>query len=199
VWNLWLDPRELETEASRYWWLCLIAGVSWLAVSLIVFRFDWLTVLAIGILFGSIAIAAGVMEILVAAGVATRGWKILHYLAGFAFIVIGIISFLTPGNTFVALAALVSFFFAIGGAFDIVTALATRERFELWWLQLIAGVAEVALAFWAAGYWNRSVVLLVAWIGASTMFRGIVMILLGFKLAALREGERVPVHAARAA
>jgi uncharacterized membrane protein HdeD (DUF308 family) len=75
--------------------------------------------------------------------------------------------------------------------------------FEVWWLQLIAGIAEIGLGFWAAGYWSRSVVLLVALIGASASFRGITMVLLAFKLYALRErrreGARIPVRATRAA
>jgi uncharacterized membrane protein HdeD (DUF308 family) len=181
----WLQPDDVAETASRYWWLFMLTGFAWLFVSLIVFRFDWLTVVAVGVLFGSIAVAAGVVEIATAS--ASNGlWKVLHYVAGAAFIVIGILSFLTPGNTFVALAALVSFFFVIAGTFDIVTAIATRSRLDFWWLQLLSGVLQVALGFWAAGYWNRSVVLLVVWIGASTMFRGIAMIVFGFKLHALR-------------
>jgi uncharacterized membrane protein HdeD (DUF308 family) len=196
--TFWLGPKELTGTASRYWWMFLIAGVSSIAVSLIIFRFDWLSVLAIGILFGCIAISAGVVE-LAAASVSADGWKILRYVVGFAFIVLGVLALFTPGNTFVALAALVSFFFAIAGAFDIVAAIATRHDFEVWWLQLIAGIAELGLGFWAAGYWSRSVVLLVAWIGASMLFRGITMVLLAFKLHALSEGERIPVRVARAA
>jgi uncharacterized membrane protein HdeD (DUF308 family) len=183
--RFWLQPDDVATAASRYWWTFMLAGFGWLLVSLIVFRFDYLTVVAVGVLFGVIAVSAGVMEI--AAASASNGvWKILHYLLGATFIVIGVLSFFTPGNTFVALAALVSFFFVIGGAFDIVTALATRSLLDFWWLQLLSGVAQVALGFWAAGYWSRSVVLLVVWIGATTMFRGIAMIILGFKLHALR-------------
>jgi uncharacterized membrane protein HdeD (DUF308 family) len=183
--RFWLQPDDVAEAASRYWWMFMLAGFGWLFVSLIVFRFDWLTVLAIGVLFGTIAVTAGAMEI--AAASASKGvWKILRYLLGAAFVVIGVLSFFTPGNTFVALAALVSFFFVIGGAFDIVTALATRSLLDFWWLQLLSGVAQVALGFWAAGYWSRSVVLLVVWIGATTMFRGIAMIIFGFKLHMLR-------------
>jgi uncharacterized membrane protein HdeD (DUF308 family) len=59
-----------------------------------------------------------------------------------------------------------------------------------WWLQLVSGVFEVALGFWAAGYWSRSVVLLVAFVGASTLFRGITAIVFGFKLLQLHRDPR---------
>ncbi|MFL5953357.1 MAG: HdeD family acid-resistance protein [Gaiellaceae bacterium] len=187
--TFWFDPRELAASAARYWWLFIISGVLWLGVSLIIFRFDWATVLAIAVLFGTIAIIAGMLEI-AAAAASTDGWRILRGALGGLFIVIGIVSFFQPGGTFVALAALVSFFFAIAGAFDIVNAIATRAANPVWWFQLLAGALEVGLGFWAAGYWSRSVILLVTFVGALAVFRGVSMIVLGFKLLSLqREGQ----------
>jgi hypothetical protein len=40
--------------------------------------------------------------------------------------------------------------------------IASRKEIEVWWLQLIGGITELALGFWAAGYYGRSAVLLVA-------------------------------------
>jgi uncharacterized membrane protein HdeD (DUF308 family) len=185
----WFQPREAAESAARYWWLFMITGVCWLAVSTIIFRFDWTTVLAIGVLFGSIAIVAGVLEI--AAGAASSGgWMVLHFILGAIFLFVGVLSFFTPGGTFVALAALVSFFFVFAGAFDIITSIATRTEVPFWWVQLVSGIFEVALGFWAAGYWNRSVLLLVAFVGASTLFRGVASIVFGFKLLQLHRDPR---------
>jgi uncharacterized membrane protein HdeD (DUF308 family) len=185
----WFHPREAAESAARYWWLFVLTGVCWLAVSMIIFRFDWTTVLAIGVLFGSIALVAGVVEIAVGAA-SSGGWAVLHYLLAAVFVFVGVLSFFTPGNTFVALAALVSFFFVFAGALDIVTAIATRSEVPFWWLQLVSGGFEVALGFWAAGYWSRSVVLLVAFVGASTLFRGVTAIVFGFKLLQLHRDPR---------
>ena len=43
------------------WWLLLITGIGWILVGLIVLRFDYTSVSAISILFGCVAIAAGVL------------------------------------------------------------------------------------------------------------------------------------------
>jgi uncharacterized membrane protein HdeD (DUF308 family) len=199
--TFWFHPREAAESATRYWWLFIITGVAWLAVSLIVFRFDWTTVLAIAILFGSIAIAAGVLE-LGAAMASSGGWMVLHILLGTAFIVIGVLSYFTPGDTFTALAALVSFFFLFAGTYNIVTSIATRTEVPFWWVQLVSGVLEVGLGFWAAGYWNRSVALLVAFVGATALFRGITSIVFGFKLLQLHRDPRTakaPAAATRTA
>jgi uncharacterized membrane protein HdeD (DUF308 family) len=193
----WLHPREAAEAAAHYWWLFIITGVCWLAVSMIIFRFDWTTVFAIGVLFGSIAIVAGVLE--VAAGMASSGrWAVLHFLLAAIFLFVGVLSYFTPGNTFVALAALVSFFFVFAGAFDIVTSIATRAEVPFWWVQLASGILEVALGFWAAGYWSRSVVLLVAFVGASTVFRGVTAIVFGFKLLQLNRDPRTSTTPAAA-
>jgi uncharacterized membrane protein HdeD (DUF308 family) len=185
----WFHPREAAETAARYWWLFIITGVCWLAVSMIIFRFDWTTVLAIGVLFGTVAVVAGLLEVAVGAA-SSGGWAVLHYVLGAIFLFVGVLSYFTPGGTFVALAALVSFFFVFAGAFDIVASIATRTEVPFWWVQLASGIFEVALGFWAAGYWSRSVILLVAFVGASTLFRGIASIVFGFKLLQLHRDPR---------
>lgn len=183
--TFWLDSREAAERGSRYWWLFVLAGVSWMLFGLIVFRFTWVSVIAIAVLFGTVAIVAGVLEF-AAASVSNGGWKALRYVLGVVFVAIGVIAMFTPGGTFVALAAIVSFFFVFAGSFDIVGALATRSQNRVWGFQLVAGIVQVALGFWAAGNWSRSVVLLVAWVGAVAMFRGVSMLVLGFKLRELQ-------------
>jgi len=55
--------------------------------------------------------------------------------------------------------------------------------------RLAIGIIELLLGFWAAGYWGRSAVLLVAWVAAFTIIRGVRDIVLAFRL---REIERRP-------
>jgi uncharacterized membrane protein HdeD (DUF308 family) len=54
-------------------------------------------------------------------------------------------------------------------------AISARKEIEVWWLQLVGGIIELALGFWAAGYWGRSEILLVAWAAAFTLIRGVKM------------------------
>jgi uncharacterized membrane protein HdeD (DUF308 family) len=174
--------REGELErVTSIWWVFLVTGSLWMLVSLLVLRFNYTSVSAISILFGCIAIAMGVNEFF-HVGSSTSGWKIVHVLLGLALIVIGIIAFVHPGDTFEALAAVMSFFLVLKGTFDIVMSLIMRHDAELWWLTLIVGVIELLLGFWAAGYFGRSVVLLVVWIGATALTRGITDVLQAFAL-----------------
>jgi uncharacterized membrane protein HdeD (DUF308 family) len=163
------------------WWLFLVTGTVWIVVAVILLRFDYTTVRAISILFGIVAIAAGVVEIGVT--MLARGWwKLLSGLLAVAFIAAGVISFIHPGDTFKALAAVISFFLIFAGTFDVITAISARKEIEVWWLQLVAGLIELALGFWAAGYYGRSAVLLVAWVSAFTIIRGVRDVVLAFRI-----------------
>jgi uncharacterized membrane protein HdeD (DUF308 family) len=181
-----LYAREVTAEAARLWWVFLITGIAWLLFSIIVFRFDYTTVDAISILFGIVCIAAGINEFFTIP-VSTRWWKWLHALLGIAFIVIGFVAFTSPGNTFAALAGVFAFFLLFKGVFDIVLAIATKDESSVWWLQLVIGIVEILLAFWAAAYFGNAVILLVAWVGVSALLRGITEIIFAFKLHGLRD------------
>jgi uncharacterized membrane protein HdeD (DUF308 family) len=167
------------------WWLFLLFGISWLLVGLIVLRFDYTSVSAISILFGIVALSAGVLELGVAMLV-SGWWKLLYGALAVVFIATGIISFIHPGDTFEALAAVISFFLIFAGTFDIIMAISIRREMEVWWLQLIGGLIELALGFWAAGYYGRSAVLLVAWVAAFAVVRGVREIVFAFRLRELQ-------------
>ena len=97
-------------------------------------------------------------------------------------IIAGIVALIWPGQTFLVLAAIIGWYILFAGIMDIVTSIAVKEENDLWWLQLVLGIAEVLIGFWAVGYTGRSVALLVIWVGASALARGISSIVLGFGL-----------------
>jgi uncharacterized membrane protein HdeD (DUF308 family) len=79
-----------------------------------------------------------------------------------------------------------SFFLIFAGTFDIIWSIASRHEMDVWWLQLIGGIIELALGFWAAGYYGRSAVLLVAWVAAFAIIRGVRDIVFAFRVHALQ-------------
>jgi uncharacterized membrane protein HdeD (DUF308 family) len=177
-------PRTLA-RLGPPWWLFLITGIAWMIVGLIVLRFDYTSVSAISILFGIVAIAAGLFEVGMTM-LASGWWKLLYGVLAVIFIATGIVSFIHPGDTFLALAAVISFFLVFAGTFDIITAISARREIEVWWLQLVGGIIELALGFWAAGYYGRSAVLLVAWVAAFAVIRGVTNIVLAFRVRELQ-------------
>jgi uncharacterized membrane protein HdeD (DUF308 family) len=185
------DDRQIVEAfqaATRLWWIFLVIGTLWLLFAIMVFRFDWRSVSAISIVFGVIMLAAALDEVLAAFAGGQSGWMVaLRLVVAAALVVIGVIAFIHPGNTFAALAAVMSFYFIIKGAFSIVVAIATRKDAELWWLLLLFGFAELLLGFWAAGDFGHRQILLIVWVGAAAFLRGISAIVFGFRVRDLRE------------
>jgi uncharacterized membrane protein HdeD (DUF308 family) len=189
--NRMFTNREVLEDAADHWWLFLLSGIAWLVFSLIVFQWDYSTVYAISILFGIVAIMAGINEF-AAIGVSTSGWKVVRGILGVLFVATGIWALVHPHNAFATLAALVAFFLLFKGIFDITVAFMAKDQFEIWWLQLVVGLLEIALAFWVSGSFYNSVILLVIYVGVTALFRGITEIFLAFKLKGLGAGRLAP-------
>src|SRR6266700_6686375 len=101
--ELGTPARPRVEDAARYWWIFLATGAMWILFAIIVFRFDYTSVNSIAILFGIAMVGAALNEIGNASG-SHGGWRIAHALLSAAFVVIAILSFVHPGNTFAALA-----------------------------------------------------------------------------------------------
>lgn len=182
-----MSDREVLEEAADKWWLFLVGGIAWLIVAMILFQFDYTSVKAVSILFGIVAIFVGVGEF-VAMSVSTTGWKIVRAIMGVIFIVVGIVAFWHPGNTFTALASIIGFFFLFKGTFDLVVAFATKGVDPHWWIQLVVGVIELLIAFWAASaQFSHKAALLVLYVGLIALTKGITDLILAFKLKGVKK------------
>jgi uncharacterized membrane protein HdeD (DUF308 family) len=175
------EEREVTEDAAGRWWLFLLSGIAWLVVALLVFQWNYTTVYAISVLFGVIALAAGVNEF-IAIAVSTTGWKIAHGALGVFFMIAGIWALVHPHAAFTTLAALMGFFILAKGIFDLTVGFMTRRQFDLWWLQLTIGILEILLAFWVAGAFEKQAILLVAYVGIVALARGITELFFAFKL-----------------
>ncbi len=175
------DERDVAAGATGHWWMFLLTGIAWLVFALLLFQWDYTTVYAVSILFGVAALFAAATEFGHMA-VSTTGWKIVHGIVGALFVIAGISAVVRPDVAFATLAALIGFFFLVKGIFDVTVAFVTRDIFDLWWLQLIFGFFEILLAFWVAGAFRRSVILLVVYVGIVALSRGITELFFAFKV-----------------
>ena len=185
MFNTLFTERELVEDAADRWWMFLVTGIGWLVFSLLVFQWDYTTVYAISILFGIVALVAGINEFFQIV-VSSTGWRIVHGILGVLYVVVGVWALVNPRSAFTTLAALVAFFLLFKGIFDLTVAFMTKGEFDLWWLQLILGIVEILLAFWVAGSFRQSAILLVAYVGIIALSRGITELFIAFKLRGLR-------------
>jgi uncharacterized membrane protein HdeD (DUF308 family) len=173
-------------DAGVPWWLYLITGALWFVIAWVVLRFDLTSVATVSVLAGVVILTAGVAELFNA--FVAPGWRWLHGILGVVFVVTGVIAFFRPGGTFAMLAAFVGWYLLFKGMLDIILAFATMDVNDAWWLGLIIGIIEVGLGFWAAGSFGRSVALLITFVAAIALTRGITDIVLAFRIRKLSHG-----------
>lgn len=178
-----MEPRTVDDPAlsmTRHWWWFLVAGVLWILFAWIVLSFDYETVWAVAVFFGVGLIAGGLMSIML--GIDARSWRWLHLTFGVISVLAGFIALIWPGQTFLVLAAIIGWYVMLTGIIDLATSIATKHENDMWWLQLIVGIAQILVGFWAIGYAGRSIALLVIWVGATALARGISSLVIGFGL-----------------
>lgn len=174
------QPVAVDSEIlGPPWWCYLAAGIAWLIYAFIVLSFDIATIWAIALFAGFLFVASALSEFLIAA--VAPGWKWAHGLLGLIFVGGAVFCFAWPESTFLVLAAIVAWVLLFQGVFNIIIAISYRE-YDLWWFWLVLGIAEILIAFWAIGYEGRSIALLVIWVAASALAKGITDMMLAFEV-----------------
>jgi uncharacterized membrane protein HdeD (DUF308 family) len=172
---------------ANLWWLWIISGVFWILVALVVLQFDQASITTVGVLIGIMFLAAGFQNFFLGslAGGATQ-W--IMWIFGVLFVIAGVISLVSPEDTFAGIADILGFLFLLVGVFWLVEAFAERETNEFWWFGLISGVAMIILAFWTGGQFfiEKQYVLLV-FAGIWALFHGVGDLIKAFQIRALRD------------
>ena len=175
------EGRAILRGLARFWWLWLVFGIAWVLISLVILQFDDASITTVGVLIGLMFFISGIQQFAIASMVDRGGW--LYGLFGVLFVIAGVISFISPENTFAAIADILGFLFLIVGVFWIIQAFVSREINELWWLGLLAGILMVILAFWTGGQFfiEKSYVLLV-FAGIWALMQGVTDVVRAFQI-----------------
>jgi uncharacterized membrane protein HdeD (DUF308 family) len=183
---MFVEGDQPLQELGRKWWLLLLLGIGWLLFAWVVLSFKFNTVWAVAIFAGCAFIVGGVAELVTAS--AAPSWRWMYYLLGIISIIAGIMCFAWPGQTFLVLAAILAWYLLFKGIFDVVISFMIRAVDSEWWLTLIVGIVQIVIGFWAIGYEGRSIALLVIWVGAMALARGIINIVMAFKVRKFKDG-----------
>jgi hypothetical protein len=179
-------PREAAREATRAWWLWLVAGVAWIVVSLIILQFDATSVTTVGVLTGVLFTLSAAQNFALVAIPSALRW--VAALFGLLFAISALIWFMNPTSTFVALADMLGFLLGLVGVWWMIEAFLERPVNPLWWMGLIAGILMTGLAFSAAAQLaaNRAYLLLV-YAGLWALMQGITHIARAFAIRRLHD------------
>ena len=180
------EGRAILRGLARFWWLWLVFGIAWVLISLVILQFDDASITTVGVLIGLMFFISGIQQFAIAGMVERGGW--LFVLFGFLFVIAGVIAFISPENTFAAIADILGFLFLIVGIFWIIQAFAERDENDVWWLGLGAGVLMVILAFWTGGqFFIEKQYTLLVFAGIWALMSGVTDIVRAFQIRKLKD------------
>src|SRR6476469_671576 len=171
-------------EASRLWWLYLIAGFVWIGYGMFVLSYRPGSLLAVAVLVGLAFLVGGVGQLVAATWVTSYRW--LFIVSGVLGIAAGIVTFAWPDITLYIMSVFVAWFLVVFGIIHLMSALA-EAKVSYWWTQLLLGIAEPVLGVWALRSWGRSLLAFVTIVGVWAIFYGVAVVFGAFTLR--EEGE----------
>lgn len=180
------EPLGVLKEVSKLWWLWLVFGVVWVVISVVILQFDDASITTTGVLIGAMFIGSALQNFTIASLAESGRW--LYGIFGVLFLIAGILSLISPGQTLAAFADVLGFLFLIVGVFWIIEAFLTRELNDLWWFGLLGGILMIILAFWTAGqFFIEKVYVLLAFAGIWALMQGVTDFIRAFQIRGLRE------------
>lgn len=178
------DTREPLEVLQENWWVIALRGLMGIVVGIIAFVMTLPTMIAIVWLFGAYAFLDGLFNLVSVwrQGQARPWWAMA--LEGVLGIGAGIISFIWPGITALALVYLVAAWALVTGVLEIVAAIRLRKEIKGEWMLALSGVLSLTLGVLFAIAPDAGAVSLVWLWGAYTAAFGILLIWLSFRLRA---------------
>jgi uncharacterized membrane protein HdeD (DUF308 family) len=173
-------------ELVRYWWLWLVLGIAWVTAALVVLQFDAASVTTVGVIVGIMFAVAAAQQFVLAALADSLRW--LWAIFGVLFGASAIVSFIHPESTFVALADILGFVFLCVGVWWTIRAFLVKAVESTWWVELVAGVLMLVMAFWTSGqFFIEKAYTLLVFAGVWALMHGVLDIVGAFRIRSLRK------------
>jgi uncharacterized membrane protein HdeD (DUF308 family) len=201
-------PGTVESDMStamsallaRNWWAVALRGVFAILFGIVALLLTGPTIAALVLLFSAYMLADGIMAIVSGVRAARHGerWG-FFILEGIVDIAAGVIAFLWPGITLLALVALVAAWAIVSGGFEIGSAFRLKQTHGRWLLAL-GGILSVIFGVLVALAPIAGAIVLTWWLGAYALVFGILLLGLAFRLrrqrdASTRDGRAGPAPA----
>jgi uncharacterized membrane protein HdeD (DUF308 family) len=179
-------------QLIRNWWVPVLRGVLGILFGFLVFAYPRTTVEVFVYLFGAYALLNGVVALAMSFDVSRgRGWVILSGITGIA---AGILTFMYPSTTAVALVYIVAAWAILTGIFEIMAAFEWRQVFSDMWMLGLAGVLSIILGVLLFSSPSAG---LLAWayvIGFFAIVYGVLYIVAGFRLKSFQPSQTTSSH-----
>ena len=174
---------------TRNWWALALRGLAAIIFGILAFVWPGITLWALILLFGAYALVNGVFAIVGMFGSTRWGTPLwLLFVEGIVGILAGLIAFVQPGLTAVALHYLIVVWAVITGIFEIVMAIGLRREITGEWALIVGGAISVLLGVILYEVEPVAGLLSLIWlIGVYAVAFGIMLLITAFRVR--RRGE----------
>lgn len=171
---------------ARVWRGTALRGVLAICFGIVALIFTRQTLLALVYVFGAFALITGILELATAvrAGELHARWGWLAF-AGIVGVAAGVICFVWPTITALAMVFLIAAWAIVSGVAEIVFALAWPDLFEHAWLGVLAGVLSVAFGILLAVWPHAGAIALTWLVGIYAILYGLVVLYHAYRLRAV--------------
>jgi uncharacterized membrane protein HdeD (DUF308 family) len=163
--------------------LLIVRGIVGIVFGLVAFAWPGITIAALVVIFGLYAVIDGVTNLIL--GLTRRpgherSWATA--IQGIVGIVAGVLAFIWPGVTALALVIVIGAWAIVTGLFEIAAAIKLRKEITGEWMLALSGLLSVAFGVLVFAFPGAGAVG-IAWVlGAYAMAGGIILIALGIRL-----------------
>lgn len=174
--------KQLSNTLSRNWWKILLRGLAAIAFGVLLWVMPGVSLTALVLLFGAFVMADGILGVWLAIDGRKEyeDWWVL-LLWGLVGIGIGILTFLSPAVTELALLFFIAAWAIATGVLEIVTAIHLRKEIKNEWLLILGGLLSVVFGVLLMAQPGAGALALAWLIGAYAVAFGILLVILAFK------------------
>ncbi len=175
--------KKISNIFLRKWWVLLLRGLVAIAFGALIWFQPGISLIMLVLLFGAYAMVDGILGVwtAIAGRKGHEHWVVL-LIWGLLGVGIGVLTFVVPGLTALALLFYIAIWAVATGVLEIVAAIYLRKEIKGEWWLILAGLASVVFGVLlivqpAAG------ALAVLWlIGTYAIIFGILLVMLAFKV-----------------
>ena len=180
--------KHLVKLLFRNWWVLLVRGLAAIAFGILAWLMPQASLAAIVLLFGAYALVDGVLAVGMAiAGSGDREHRWLVALWGLVGIGAGIITFIAPDVTALALLFYIAIWAIATGVLEIVAAVRLRKEIEGEWILGLAGLASVVFGVILVARPGAGALAVLWMIATYAIVFGILLVVLAFKARGMLE------------
>jgi uncharacterized membrane protein HdeD (DUF308 family) len=168
---------------THNWWVLALRGLCAILFGIVAFVWPGITLLGLVYLFGAYSLANGILAFVIAAR-SPKGYPKFGSLIfeGILSVIAGVIAFVVPGFTALALLILIAAWAIATGIMEIAAAIRLRKVIRNEWLLVLAGLVSVAFGVLLLLRPGTGALAVIWWIGSFALLFGVLMIILAFRM-----------------